>query len=107
MEVGLVSAVTGRQRAEWGHTGTHSIRKEAALQRQVFTQAYYLFDPTNEKRQPDHKHIKVLKTTLHTCGEHTVLLLWHILVEHQPYLILAEQKLAGSHNRLFLWCTLT
>lgn len=35
------------QRTEWGYTGTHSIRKEAAPQRQAFAQAYF-FDPTNE-----------------------------------------------------------
>lgn len=40
-------------------------------------------------------------------AEHSVQLLWHTLMEHQPSLILAEQSLAGNHNRLFLWCKLT
>lgn len=38
MEVALVLA---GQRTEWGYTGTHSIRKEAAPQRQAFAQAYF------------------------------------------------------------------
>lgn len=44
MEVALVLA---GQRTEWGYTGTHSIRKEAAPRRQAFAQAYF-FDLTNE-----------------------------------------------------------
>lgn len=40
MEVPLLLA---GQRTEWGYTGTHSIRKEAAPQRQAFAQAYFFW----------------------------------------------------------------
>lgn len=72
MEVGLVSAVTGRPENRVGpHRNTQ--HKEGGSKHRGLHKAIFLIP---QMKKPDHKHIEVLKIVLHTCSAY---LLWWAL----------------------------